>query len=62
MMQKMKLVSVTKKLIQYCIEKRLSVDEVAKMTKIKKEFVEKISKMYENSKHKRLPPVGINER
>ena len=48
--------------ILYCIEKRLSIDEIAKMTEIKKEFVEKISKMHENSKHKRLPPVGINER
>ena len=31
------------------------------MTEIKKEFVEKIIQMHENSKHKRLPPVGINE-
>ena len=48
--------------ILYCIEKRLSIDEIAKMTEIKKEFVEKISIMHENSKHKRLPPVDINER
>ena len=32
--------------ILYCIEKRLSVDEIAKMTEIKKEFVEKISNTY----------------
>ncbi len=48
--------------ILYCIEKRLSIDEIAKMTEIKKEFVEKISIMHENRKHKRLPPVDINER
>ena len=48
--------------ILYCIEKRLSIDEIAKMTEIKKEFVEKINLMHENSKHKRLPPVDINER
>ena len=48
--------------ILYCMEKKLSVDEIAKMTEIKKEFVEKISLMHENSKHKRLPPVDINER
>ena len=47
--------------ILYCIEKKLSVDEIAEMTEIKKEFVEKIIQMHENSKHKRLPPTSINE-
>ena len=48
--------------ILYCMEKKLSIDKIAKMTEIKKEFVEKIILMHKNSKHKRLPPVDINER
>ena len=45
--------------ILYCLEKRLSVDEIVKKTEIKKEFVEKICQMHENSWHKRLPPKRV---
>jgi NAD+ synthase len=45
--------------ILYCLEKRLSVDEIVKKTEIKKEFVEKICQMHENSLHKRLPPKRV---
>lgn len=47
--------------VLYCVEKKTSVDEITKITEIKKEFVEKIIQMYENSKHKRFPPTSINE-
>ena len=47
--------------ILYCLEKRLSVDEIIKKTEIKKEFVEKIYHMHENSWHKRLPPKMVVE-
>ena len=45
--------------ILYCLEKRLSVDEIVKKTEIKKDFVEKICQMHENSWHKRLPPKRV---
>ena len=45
--------------ILYCLEKRLSVNEIVKKTKIKKDFVEKICQMHENSWHKRLPPKRV---
>ena len=47
--------------ILYCLEKRLSIDEVIKKTEIKRESVEKIYQMHENSWHKRLPPKMIVE-
>ena len=47
--------------ILYCLEKRLPVDEIIKKTEIKKEFVEKIYHMHENSWHKRLPPKMVVE-
>ena len=47
--------------ILYCLEKRLSVDEIIKKTEIKKESVEKIYQMHENSWHKRLPPKMVVE-
>ena len=47
--------------ILYCLEKRLSVDEIIKKTEIKRESVEKIYQMHENSWHKRLPPKMIVE-
>ena len=47
--------------ILYCLEKRLSIDEIVKKTEITKESVEKIYKMHENSWHKRLPPKMIVE-
>jgi NAD+ synthase len=45
--------------ILYCLEKRLSIDEIVKKTEIKKDFVEKICQMHENSWHKRLPPKRV---
>jgi len=47
--------------ILYCLEKRLSVDEIIKKTEIKRESVEKIYQMHEKSWHKRLPPKMIVE-
>ena len=47
--------------ILYCLEKKLSVDEIIKKTEIKKESVEKIYQMHENSWHKRLPPKMVVE-
>ena len=47
--------------ILYCLEKRLSIDEIIKKTEIKRESVEKIYQMHENSWHKRLPPKMIVE-
>ena len=47
--------------ILYCLEKRLSVDEIIKKTEIKRESVEKIYQMHENSWHKRLPPKMVVE-
>ena len=47
--------------ILYCLEKRLSIDEVIKKTEIKRESVEKIYQMHENSWHKRLPPKMVVE-
>ena len=47
--------------ILYCLEKRLSIDEIVKKTDITKESVEKIYQMHENSWHKRLPPKMIVE-
>jgi len=42
--------------ILYCLlEKKLSVDETARITEIKKSIVEKIHKLNINSEHKRLP-------
>ena len=47
--------------ILYCLEKRLSVDEIIKKTEIKRESVEKIYQMHEKSWHKRLPPKMVVE-
>ena len=47
--------------ILYCLEKRLSIDEIVKKTEITKESVQKIYQMHENSWHKRLPPKMIVE-
>ena len=47
--------------ILYCLEKRLSIDEIIKKTEIKRESVEKIYQMHENSWHKRLPPKMVVE-
>ena len=47
--------------ILYCLEKRLSIEEIVKKTEIKKSFVEKIYQMNENSWHKRLPPKMVVE-
>ena len=47
--------------ILYCLEKRLTVDEIVKKTEIKRESVEKIYQMHENSWHKRLPPKMVVE-
>ena len=47
--------------ILYCLEKRLSVNEIVKQTEIKRESVEKIYQMHENSWHKRLPPKMVVE-
>ena len=47
--------------ILYCLEKRLSVDNIVKQTEIKKESVEKIYHMHEKSWHKRLPPKMVVE-
>jgi len=47
--------------ILYCLEKRLSVDDIVKQTEIKKESVEKIYHMHEKSWHKRLPPKMVVE-
>jgi len=47
--------------ILYCLEKRSSIDEIIKKTEIKRESVEKIYQMRENSWHKRLPPKMIVE-
>ena len=47
--------------ILYCLEKRLSIDEIVKQTEIKRESVEKIYQMHENSWHKRLPPKMVVE-
>ena len=47
--------------ILYCLEKRLTIDEIIKKTEIKKEFVEKIYQMHEKSWHKRLPPKMVVE-
>jgi NAD+ synthase len=47
--------------ILYCLEKRLTIDEIIKKTEIKKESVEKIYHMHEKSWHKRLPPKMVVE-
>ena len=47
--------------ILYCLEKRLTIDEIIKKTEIKKESVEKIYHMHEKSWHKRLPPKMVIE-
>ena len=47
--------------ILYCLEKRLSIDEIVKQTEIKRESVEKIYQMHQNSWHKRLPPKMVVE-
>ena len=47
--------------ILYCLEKKLSIDEIVKKTEIKRESVEKIYQMHENSWHKRLPPKMVVE-
>ena len=47
--------------ILYCLEKKLSIDEIVKKTEITKESVQKIYQMHENSWHKRLPPKMIVE-
>ena len=47
--------------ILYCLEKRLTIDEIVKKTEIKKESVEKIYHMHEKSWHKRLPPKMVVE-
>ena len=47
--------------ILYCLEKKLSVDEIIKKTEIKRESVEKIYQMHEKSWHKRLPPKMVVE-
>ena len=47
--------------ILYCLEKRSSIDEIIKKTEIKRESVEKIYQMHENSWHKRLPPKMVVE-
>ena len=47
--------------ILYCLEKKLSVDEIIKKTEIKRESVEKIYQMHEKSWHKRLPPKMVIE-
>ena len=47
--------------ILYCLEKRVSVDEIIKKTEIKRESVEKIYQMHEKSWHKRLPPKMVVE-
>ena len=47
--------------ILYCLEKRLTIDEIVKKTEIKKESVEKIYHMHEKSWHKRLPPKMVIE-
>ena len=47
--------------ILYCLEKRLTIDDIIKKTEIKKESVEKIYHMHEKSWHKRLPPKMVIE-
>ena len=47
--------------ILYCLEKRLTIDDIIKKTEIKKESVEKIYHMHEKSWHKRLPPKMVVE-
>ena len=47
--------------ILYCLDKRLTIDEIIKKTEIKKESVEKIYHMHEKSWHKRLPPKMVVE-
>ena len=47
--------------ILYCLEKRLTIDDIIKKTEIKKESVEKINHMHEKSWHKRLPPKMVVE-
>ena len=47
--------------ILYCLEKKLTIDEIIKKTEIKKESVEKIYHMHEKSWHKRLPPKMVVE-
>jgi len=47
--------------ILYCLEKRLTIDEIIKKTEIKKESVEMIYHMHEKSWHKRLPPKMVVE-
>ena len=47
--------------ILYCLEKRITIDEIIKKTEIKKESVEKIYHMHEKSWHKRLPPKMVVE-
>ena len=45
--------------ILYCLEKRLTIDEIIKKTEIKKESVEKIYQMYQNTQHKRILPERV---
>ena len=47
--------------ILYCLEKKMTIDEIIKKTEIKKESVEKIYHMHEKSWHKRLPPKMVIE-